>query len=509
MNTILDILPGEARLAIWRAVNTGSAARLHHEAHADVERAAGMVDRLVQAGKPVYGLNTGFGKLAHIRISDADLTTLQQNLVMSHMTGYGPALDENVVRLAIALKIASLGRGASGAQLRTVALLEKMLERGVVPVIPAQGSVGASGDLAPLAHMSAVLTGGGEATYQGEVLSGVQALERAGLAPISLAPKEGLALMNGTQVSTALALVGLFELEKAFVATMVIGALSTEALAGLASPFDPRIQALRGQPGQIAVGRAMKALLDHSPMRAFSEASGKVQDPYSIRCQPQVLGACLDLIRHASATLEIESNAASDNPLIFTDTGEVISGGNFHAEPVAFAADMLAIAITEIGNLSERRCNLLLDPAFSGLPAMLTPDAGLNSGYMTAHISAAAMASENKQRAHPASIDTIPTAGNQEDHVSMATFAARKLGDIAENTANILSIELLAAAQGVDLRAPHKTSPKLQHVMNTVRHEVAHYELDHYFAPDIEAVTHLVQNGTIAAHSPLTFPSEQ
>lgn len=327
MKTILDILPGEARLAIWRAVNAGSAARLHHDAHTNVERAASTVDNLVQAGKPVYGLNTGFGRLAHVRISDADLTRLQQNLVMSHMTGYGPPLSEDVVRLVIALKIASLGRGASGAQLRTVTLLEKMLDRGIVPVIPAQGSVGASGDLAPLAHMTAVLTGGGEATFKGNVLSGRQALERAGLAPISLAPKEGLALMNGTQVSTALALVGLFELEKAFVAAMVIGALSTEALAGLASPFDPRIHALRGQPGQMAVGSAMKALLDHSPMRAISEASGKVQDPYSIRCQPQVLGACLDLIRHASATLEIESNAASDNPLIFTDTGEVISGG--------------------------------------------------------------------------------------------------------------------------------------------------------------------------------------
>lgn len=497
MNTILDILPGEARLAIWRAVNTGSAARLHHEAHADVERAAGMVDRLVQAGKPVYGLNTGFGKLAHIRISDADLTTLQQNLVMSHMTGYGPALDENVVRLAIALKIASLGRGASGAQLRTVALLEKMLERGVVPVIPAQGSVGASGDLAPLAHMSAVLTGGGEATYQGEVLSGVQALERAGLAPISLAPKEGLALMNGTQVSTALALVGLFELEKAFVATMVIGALSTEALAGLASPFDPRIQALRGQPGQIAVGRAMKALLDHSPMRAFSEASGKVQDPYSIRCQPQVLGACLDLIRHASATLEIESNAASDNPLIFTDTGEVISGGNFHAEPVAFAADMLAIAITEIGNLSERRCNLLLDPAFSGLPAMLTPDAGLNSGYMTAHISAAAMASENKQRAHPASIDTIPTAGNQEDHVSMATHGARRLLEMTATLRGILSIEALCAAQAIDLRGGASCSHSLVGAFDAIRRDVPFMSVDRPIAPDMVRVAGLIRSGEL------------
>ncbi|AXF12612.1 histidine ammonia-lyase (plasmid) [Paraburkholderia graminis] len=503
MNSIVEISPGHTQLGIWRAVLSGDAARLHQSAQGSVESAAEMVEQLVRAGKPVYGLNTGFGKLAHVRISDADLSKLQQNLVMSHMTGYGPPLDANVVRLAMALKIASLGRGASGAKLRTVHLLEQMLERGVVPVIPAQGSVGASGDLAPLAHMSAVLTGGGEAVYQGEVLSGAQALARAGLAPISLAPKEGLALMNGTQVSTALALCGLFALEKSFTAAMAIGCLATEAIAGLASPFDPRIQALRGQPGQIEVGRTMKTLLDNGPMRAISESSGKVQDPYSIRCQPQVLGACLDLIRNASATLEIESNAASDNPLIFTDTGEVISGGNFHAEPVAFAADMLAIAITEIGNLSERRCNLLLDPSFSGLPAMLTPDAGLNSGYMTAHISAAAMASENKQRAHPASIDTIPTAGNQEDHVSMATHGARRLLEMNDTLRGILSIEALCAAQALDLRGGDCCSPPLKSAFDAIRARVPFMSEDRPIAPDMASIAQSIRSGELVQQTGL------
>ena len=461
-----------------------------------------MVDTLVDSGKAVYGLNTGFGKLASVRISDADLRQLQKNLVMSHMTGYGPPLEADVVRLVMALKVASLGRGASGAQYRTVELLEEMRERGVVPYIPSQGSVGASGDLAPLAHMTAVMIGLGQAWYEGELLEGSEALSRAGLAPIVLAPKEGLALMNGTQVSTALALAGLFALENAFKAAIAIGCMTTEALAGLASPFDPRIQALRGHAGQITVGATFKQLLDGSPMRGISEASGKVQDPYSIRCQPQVLGACLDLIRNASASLEIESNAASDNPLIFVDTGEVISGGNFHAEPVAFAADILAIAITEIGNLSERRCNLLLDPAFSGLPPMLTVDAGLHSGYMTAHISAAAMASENKQRATPASIDTIPTAGNQEDHVSMATHGARRLLEMTRTLRGILSIEALCAAQGLDLRGGELYSTRLAPVVKALRSEVPAMNEDRPIAPDMASVAELIRSDKFAAVCP-------
>ncbi|MGI4814505.1 MAG: histidine ammonia-lyase [Janthinobacterium lividum] len=503
MNTSFEIDPGTTPLAIWRHVLAGGSPRLNARAIEAVVAAEGVVDDLVKSGKAVYGLNTGFGKLAHVRISDADLSKLQQNLVMSHMTGYGDALDADVVRLTMGLKIASLGRGASGIKLRTVRLIEAMLERGVMPKIPAQGSVGASGDLAPLAHMSAVLSGGGEAWFDGALYAGSAALQRAGLQPISLAPKEGLALMNGTQVSTALAMKALFALEKAFVAAMAIGALSTEALAGIASPFDPRIHLLRGQPGQIEVGNAMKSLLDGSPMRAISVASGKVQDPYSIRCQPQVLGACLDLIHHAASTLEIEGNAASDNPLIFVDTGEVISGGNFHAEPIAFAADMLAMAIAEIGNLSERRCNLLLDPAFTHLPAMLTPDAGLNSGYMTAHISAAAMASENKQRAHPASIDTIPTAGNQEDHVSMATHGARRLLGMVDTLRGIMSIEALCAAQAVDLRGGQSCSPELATVYNAIRGQAAFMPEDRPIAPDMQAVADIIASGEIVGKTTL------
>lgn len=494
MNTLEKIVPGETRISTWRAIYNGAPARLCESARPGIEAAAKMVDTLVDSGRAVYGLNTGFGKLASVRISDADLCQLQKNLVMSHMTGYGPALDADVVRLVMALKVASLGRGASGAQYRTVELLEEMRERGVIPFIPAQGSVGASGDLAPLAHMTAVMIGMGQAWFEGELLDGGEALARAGLTPIVLAPKEGLALMNGTQVSTALALAGLFALENAFQAAIAIGSLTTEALAGIASPFDPRIHALRGHPGQITVGAAFKRLLDDSPMRAISQASGKVQDPYSIRCQPQVLGACLDLIRNASTTLEIESNAASDNPLIFVESGEVISGGNFHAEPVAFAADMLAIAITEVGNLSERRCNLLLDPAFSGLPPMLTVDAGLHSGYMTAHISAAAMASENKQRAAPASIDTIPTAGNQEDHVSMATHGARRLLDMTRTLRGILSIEALCAAQGLDLRGGELYSARLAPVIACIRSKVPAMNVDRPIAPDMASVAELIRS---------------
>jgi histidine ammonia-lyase len=379
----------------------------------------------------------------------------------------------------------------------------------VLPVIPVKGSVGASGDLAPLAHMSAALLGVGDVIAKGERMAATEGLRLAGLKPLTLQAKEGLALLNGTQASTALALYNMFAIEDLYRTALVAGALSVDAAAGSVAPFDHRIHELRGHQGQIDAAAAYRSLLDGSGINLSHRDCGKVQDPYSLRCQPQVMGACLDQMRHSADVLLIEANAVSDNPLIFPDTGEVLSGGNFHAEPVAFAADNLALAAAEIGALAERRIALLIDSTLSGLPPFLVRDGGVNSGFMIAHVTAAALASENKTLAHPASVDSLPTSANQEDHVSMATFAARKLGDIAENTANILSIELLAAAQGVDLRAPHQTSPSLQHVMNTVRREVAHYELDHYFAPDIAAVTGLVQNGTIAAHSPFAFPSEQ
>jgi histidine ammonia-lyase len=507
MQPTITIEPGSATLADWRAVYTGAGARLSDDGRRSVELAANEVKRIIRSGSVVYGLNTGFGKLARVRVNDRDLAQLQLNLVMSHTTGFGEPLTVPVVRLTIALKLASLGRGASGAQLPTVELLEALLARGVTPVIPGQGSVGASGDLAPLAHLTSVLVGQGEAWVQGERLPGLQALERVGLEPITLSPKEGLALLNGTQVSTALALAGLFEIESAFAAACALGCMSLEAIAGLATPFDPRIQTLRGQPGQIDVAAAMNALLDDSPMRAESAASGKVQDPYSIRCQPQVLGACLDLMRHAGGTLQIEANAASDNPLIFVDTGEVLSGGNFHAEPVAFAADMLALAVAEIGNLSERRAALLLDPQFSGVSAFLTPDAGLNSGYMTTHIAAAAMASENKQRAAPASIDTIPTSGNQEDHVSMATHAARRLLDMAATLRGILAIEGLCAAQAIDMRGLDRCGTQIRSLAAAIRKRVPFMAVDRPVAPDMQLVADLIRSREFVASAPelLTF----
>ncbi|MGF6762779.1 histidine ammonia-lyase [Paraburkholderia sp. GAS33] len=476
---------------------------------AAIDACAQAVADIAAKGEPAYGINTGFGRLASTHIPHDQLELLQRNLVLSHAVGVGEPMSRPVVRLLMALKLSSLGRGHSGIRREVMDALITLFNADVLPVIPVKGSVGASGDLAPLAHMSAALLGVGDVLAKGERMAATEGLRLAGLKPLTLQAKEGLALLNGTQASTALALYNMFAIEDLYRTALVAGALSVDAAAGSVAPFDHRIHELRGHQGQIDAAAAYRALLEGSGINLSHRDCGKVQDPYSLRCQPQVMGACLDQMRHAADVLLIEANAVSDNPLIFPDTGEVLSGGNFHAEPVAFAADNLALAAAEIGALAERRIALLIDSTLSGLPPFLVRDGGVNSGFMIAHVTAAALASENKTLAHPASVDSLPTSANQEDHVSMATFAARKLGDIAENTANILSIELLAAAQGVDLRAPHKTSPKLQHVMNTVRHEVAHYELDHYFAPDIEAVTHLVQNGTIAAHSPLTFPSEQ
>jgi histidine ammonia-lyase len=413
-----------------------------------------------------------------------------------------------VVRLLLALKVSSLGRGHSGIRREVIEALVTLFNRDVLPVIPVKGSVGASGDLSPLAHMSAALLGVGDVLMGGERASAAAGLRAAGLAPLILQAKEGLALLNGTQASTALALYNLFAIEDLYRTALVAGALSVDAAAGSVTPFDARIHALRGHPGQIDAATAYRTLLAGSDINQSHRDCGKVQDPYSLRCQPQVMGACLDQMRHAANVLLIEANAVSDNPLIFPDTGEVLSGGNFHAEPVAFAADNLALAAAEIGALAERRIALLIDATLSGLPPFLVKDGGVNSGFMIAHVTAAALASENKTLAHPASVDSLPTSANQEDHVSMATFAARKLGDLAENTANILAIELLAAAQGIDLRAPGKTSAALQCVMDVVREAVPHYELDRYFAPDIVAVARLVMNGSIASHSPFLFASE-
>ncbi|MCG6874721.1 MAG: histidine ammonia-lyase [Betaproteobacteria bacterium] len=467
-----------------------------------------VVDRVVASDEPAYGINTGFGKLAQTRIPPEELEHLQHNLVLSHAAGTGPLLGDDVVRLVLALKVASLAQGYSGVRPETVEALVALYQARVYPCIPAKGSVGASGDLAPLAHVAATLLGVGEVRIAGERRPAGEGLRRARLAPMRLAPKEGLALLNGTQVSTALALAGLFAIEDAFAAALVAGALSVDAAMGSDTPFDPRIHRLRGQPGQVEVAAHYRDLLAGSAIRASHlRGDDRVQDPYSLRCQPQVMGACLDVMRAAARTLEIEANGVSDNPLVFAESGEILSGGNFHAEPVALAADTLAIACAEIGALAERRIALLIDASISRLPPFLVKDSGLNSGFMVAQIAAASLASENKSLAHPASVDSLPTSANQEDHVSMATFAARRLADIADNCTGIVAIELLAAAQGVDLRAPLQTSASLQAAIAKVRAVAAHYAADRFFAPDIEAVKRLVSAGAFNAFAGGLLPS--
>jgi histidine ammonia-lyase len=468
------------------------------------------VARIVAEGKPVYGINTGFGKLAQTHIAADQLELLQRNLVLSHSVGVGALLPDAVVRLTMLLKVASLARGYSGVRPEVVDAMVALLNAGIHPCIPSKGSVGASGDLAPLAHMSAALMGWGTVRRDGVVMPAAEGLAAAGLAPLTLGPKEGLALLNGTQVSTALALEGLFAAENVFAAAVVAGAMSVDAAKGSDTPFDARIHELRGHQGQIEVAAAYRRLLAGSRIRA-SHLTGddKVQDPYSLRCQPQVMGACLDVMNSAALTLLTEANGVTDNPIIFPDSGESLSGGNFHGEPVAFAADQLALAIAEIGALSERRIALLIDASISALPPFLTPASGVNSGFMIAHVTAAALASENKSLAHPASVDSLPTSANQEDHVSMATFAARRLGDMADNTAAIVAIELLAAAQGIDFRRPLASSPPLEEAHALVRRLAPHLDGDRYLALDIEAVTPFVRDGAFVRFCPGLRPEDE
>ncbi|WP_454828157.1 histidine ammonia-lyase [Pseudoxanthomonas wuyuanensis] len=507
MTAPIVLRPGAVALAQWRAIHQGAGLALDPAAAAAVARSAQTVEAIVARGEPVYGINTGFGKLASVRIERDDLETLQRNIVLSHAAGVGEPMPIAVVRLMMALKLASLAQGASGIRPQTLALLEAMLQRDVTPVVPAQGSVGASGDLAPLSHLATVMIGVGEAFIGGQRLPAAEALQRAGLQPIVLGAKEGLALLNGTQFSTANALTGLFAIENVFQAALVTGALSVEAAKGSDTPFDPRIHALRRHRGQIDAAAALRELMRGSAIRA-SHLSGdaRVQDPYCLRCQPQVMGAALDVMRQAAATLADEANGVSDNPLVFTDTGEALSGGNFHAEPVAFAADMLAMAVCEIGSISERRTAMLVDPALSGLPAFLTPKPGLNSGFMIPQVTAAALVSENKQRAYPASVDSIPTSANQEDHVSMAAHGARRLLAMAENAANVVGIELLAAAQGCDFHAPLRSSAALEAARAMLRAQVPSLQDDRYFHPDMIAATDLVRSGALAASVGLALP---
>jgi len=490
---VIELGTGRLTLAELRAIGREAPTlALERAALGRMQASQAAVGRILASGKPAYGINTGFGRLSQTRIAEAELEELQRNIVLSHAAGTGAFLDDATVRLTLALKIESLARGHSGVRPLLVERLLELYNRRLYPRIPAKGSVGASGDLAPLAHLSLALLGVGEVQHP---------------QPIQLAPKEGLALLNGTQVSTALALRGLFAVEDIFAAAVAAGALSVDAAAGSDTPFDARIHELRGHAGQRDVAKHYVTLLEGSEIRrSHLENDPRVQDPYSLRCQPQVMGACLEQLRYAAGILETEASAVTDNPLVIGD--EILSGGNFHGEPIALASDALAVAIAEIGALSERRIALLIDPTLSGLPPFLVEHGGVNSGFMLAQVTAAALASENKSLAHPASVDSLPTSANQEDHVSMSTFAARRLGDMAANTAGIVAIELLAAAQGIDFRAPLRTSAKLEQVHALVRSKVGFYDHDRYFAPDITAVQALIEAGSFHRFVPALLPSQ-
>lgn len=500
----LTLTPGSLTLKqlrhVWRQPVTLS---LDECAHAAINDSVACVEAIIAEGRTAYGINTGFGLLAQTRIATHDLENLQRSLVLSHAAGVGQPLDDEIVRLMMVLKINSLARGFSGIRLSVIQALIALVNAEVYPWIPAKGSVGASGDLAPLAHMSLLLLGEGQARWQGEWLPAKEALKKAGLAPITLAAKEGLALLNGTQASTAFALRGLFEAEDLFASAVVCGALTTEAVLGSRRPFDARIHDVRGQRGQIDAAAMYRHLLTETSEIADSHHNcDKVQDPYSLRCQPQVMGACLTQLRQAAEVLLMEANAVSDNPLVFAQENEVVSGGNFHAEPVAMAADNIALAIAEVGALSERRIALMMDKHMSQLPPFLVRNGGVNSGFMIAQVTAAALASENKALSHPHSVDSLPTSANQEDHVSMAPAAGRRLWEMAANTRGVLAVEWLAACQGIDLREGLKSSPLLEQARHALREYVSHYDDDRFFAPDIDKAMQLLEEGRLVGLLP-------
>jgi histidine ammonia-lyase len=495
----LTLTPGSLDLMTLRNINNSAVKlRLADEAASQIAASAQTVQNVIKQQRTVYGINTGFGLLANTKIANSELELLQRSIVLSHAAGIGEYMDDSTVRLMITLKVNSLSRGFSGIRLQVIEFFIQLLNSQVYPCVPKKGSVGASGDLAPLAHMCLPLLGEGEMRHQGNIISAAQGLKIAGLEPLTLAAKEGLALLNGTQASTAFALQGLFRAEQLYAQSCAIGAMSIEAAMGSRAPFDARIHDIRGQRGQIDTAAVFRELL--SPQSEISEAHvncEKVQDPYSLRCQPQVLGACLTQIRQAAEVLLCEANGVTDNPLVFADVGDIISGGNFHAEPVAMAADNLALAIAEIGALAERRMALLIDSSLSKLPPFLVEHGGVNSGFMIAQVTAAALASENKSLAHPASVDSLPTSANQEDHVSMATFAARRLRDMADNTQGVLAVEWLAAAQGLEFRKPLQAADKVVAAMQLLREHVSYYDKDRYFSPDIEAANMLLSQGQL------------
>ncbi|NRB16433.1 MAG: histidine ammonia-lyase [Rhodobacteraceae bacterium] len=501
MKPVITLTPGQTTLAeLSRIYSEETAVKLDAACRPSLELAAARIATAVKGTIAVYGVNTGFGKLASVKIDAADTTTLQRNLILSHCCGVGDPISSKHTRLLMVLKLLSLGRGASGVRLEIVDLIEAMLLHDVLPVIPSQGSVGASGDLAPLAHMAAAMMGEGFARYQGEVHSGAEALRRAGLTPVVLGAKEGLALINGTQFSTAFALVGLFGAWQAAQSSLVTSALTTDAIMGSTAPLLPEIHELRGHKGQIQAAAAMRSLLEGSEIReSHQEDDARVQDPYCIRCQPQVVGAAMDVLRMAAQTLIIEANAATDNPLVLIGADRIVSGGNFHAEPVGFAADMIALAIAEIGAISQRRIALIVDPALNyDLPTFLTANPGLNSGLMIAEVTTAALMSENKHLANPCVTDSTPTSANQEDHVSMAAHGARRLGPMIVNLEQILGVELLCAVQGIEFRAPLETSQKLKPVIIRLRKSVKTLEEDRFLAPDLAAAATLIRTGEIS-----------
>lgn len=500
----LDVSPGQMTLAQMREVfETPVQVNLPESANAAIQRSVDCVNQVVAEDRTVYGINTGFGLLAQTRIEKDQLEDLQRSLVLSHATGVGEPMDDNLVRLIMVLKVNALARGFSGIRRQVLDALISLINAEVYPCIPLKGSVGASGDLAPLAHMSAVLLGEGKARYRGEWLPATQALEVAGLTPLCLAPKEGLALLNGTQVSTVYALRGLFEAEDLYAAATVCGALTVEATLSSRAPFDARIHKARGQQGQIDAASAYRYLLGERSVVSDSHIEcGKVQDPYSLRCQPQVMGACLRQMRQVAEVLEVEANAVSDNPLVFAAEGDIISGGNFHAETVAMASDNLALAIAEIGSLTERRISLMMDKNMSQLPPFLVAKGGVNSGFMIAQVTAAALASENKALSHPHSVDSLPTSANQEDHVSMAPAAGKRLWEMAANVRGTLAIEWLAACQGLDFREGLVTTEPLETARHALREQVSHYDKDRFFSPDIEAATELLLARTLSGLMP-------
>ncbi len=489
---------------VWEAplqVRLGDAARTN------VGKSQAYVDRFLESGDTAYGVNTGVGRLAKVGIGHRELRPLQENLLRSHAVGVGEPLSDSVVRLSMVMKVVALARGYSGVRPQLIDALCNLVSHGICPIVPSKGSVGASGDLAPLAHISGALIGDGDVSCNGEIIPATDALNRAQLELLELAPKEGLALLNGTQVSTALALAALFRAEHILSASVIAGAMSADAIKGSDTPFDERIHRARGHPGQLEIGELLRILMKGSEIRASHLSCNRVQDPYSIRCQPQVIGACLGVLKHAAEVLQIEANAVTDNPLVFADSDAILSGGNFHAEPVALVADYVALSVAEIGSLSERRIALLIDSNLSELPAFLVEDSGLNSGFMMAQVTAAALASENKSLAHPASVDSIPTSANQEDHVSMATFAARRLHDMLDNVAHIVAIELLAAAQGIEFHRPLKSSEPLENALKQVRAISANYSCDRSLSDEIETLAQTIDMGAFCDDARMILPS--